>query len=64
MTKQHKARIADFFPQASTKVFTLSQYAGVSDEVGDPLPVGTLEAYEACADQLTDCIDAILLKWK
>lgn len=51
MTAAHKRAVADRFPAAAGKVFTLAEYAGEAGDVADPFG-GSEEHYEACAVEM------------
>jgi len=52
MTERQKRRIVASYPEAAEKVFTLAEYVGEDAEIDDPMPYGTIYAYQSCAAQL------------
>ena len=60
MAASHKAAILGTYRGVPQDVFTLAKYSGTKRDVVDPLPIGTAEAYEACAVQLAGMIPILL----
>lgn len=63
MTGGHKRMLAEVFPGASKKVFTLNEYVGCKDipEIADPFG-GGLTTYRQCAKQIEQTLDRLLEK--
>lgn len=51
MTWSHRQAVLDICPEASEKVYVLSEYAGLKGDVADPYGLG-LDIYRRAADQL------------
>jgi hypothetical protein len=60
MTTSQKATILRHYRGAPKNVFTLAEYKGAKGDVVDPLPIGTAEAYEACAAQSAGMIPIVV----
>ncbi|MEW6103471.1 MAG: low molecular weight protein arginine phosphatase [bacterium] len=59
MEMYQKERIASLFPETSSKIHLLSEYAKEEDpEIPDPFG-GSIEAYETCFLKIKRCIDKI-----
>lgn len=63
MTKGHKSAIAQIFPNAMQKVYTLKEYAGSggSADIADPFG-GPLEEYQKCAAEIDDALEKLYEK--
>lgn len=59
MTGVHREYVRNLVPGVSGKVFTLAEYAGVAEDVPDPIGQG-LEIYRNCARRLQDLITRAL----
>ena len=64
MTSGHKRDAAAMSPENAARVFTITEYVDVEGEVTDPLPKGTAQAYEQCADQLESLISQAIRRVK
>jgi len=60
MEEGHRDTLAAAHPLAETKVFAICEYAGEGGDVTDPLAIGTLEAYQACADELARLMPRVI----
>lgn len=61
MTRFHKEALQPRFADNKAKIFLLSEYAGVSEDVTDPVG-GSMADYRLCADQLDLLIDGAMEK--
>ena len=57
LTVSHKESLLCIAPGARNRIFTLAEYAGKPGDVTDPMGRSP-EVYQACADQLTELIEA------
>ena len=57
LTVSHKESLLCIAPGARNRIFTLGEYAGKPGDVTDPMG-RTREIYQACANQLTELIEA------
>ena len=57
LTVSHKESLLCIAPGARNRIFTLGEYAGKPGDVTDPMGKSR-EVYQACADQLTELIEA------
>jgi len=67
MTRSHKNKIRNIYPELKNKVFTLKEYVSDSpnDDVDIPDPYGLSEiVYENCADEITQYIKLLIQKMK
>lgn len=60
MERYQEDRILYLFPEVADKLYLLSQYAGLEEEILDPYG-GSIEAYESCFMKIKESIDKI--KW-
>lgn len=58
MTDSHKVYISGLYPAAMDKTFLLSELAGESFDIDDPIS-GGLSEYARCAEEIKDCLEAI-----
>jgi protein-tyrosine-phosphatase len=56
MTDEHRHSLRALFPEAASRVFLLTEMAGESRNIPDPVG-GPLEGYLALADELTDLLE-------
>lgn len=63
MTRHHKQRLLEMYPEQAGKIFALSEYSGIEGDIEDPIGLG-LEAYEACARDLEQHLRKILDRWQ
>ena len=64
MTESHKNTLFDLYPQYSSKIYTIPEYAyGTADEISDPFG-GDDEEYRECATELKKAIDIVYEKVK
>ncbi len=64
MTGSHRNILIDLYPQYSSKIYTIPEYAyGTDEEITDPFG-GDEEEYKECALQLREAIDAVYAKLK
>lgn len=68
MTQSHKHFLLAQFPDMRDKVYTLKEYVSETGEAGvpnydiaDPFG-GSLDVYEACAEELEQAIDALIIR--
>lgn len=63
MTGSHKSVIANYFPSALEKVYTLREYIGVegTEDIGDPFG-GRVEEYRKCAAEIEELLDGLYHK--
>ena len=61
MTRAHKERLERLFADCAGKIALLSEYAGSTGDVADPIG-GSLNEYQLCADELDRWIEASLGK--
>lgn len=57
LTVSHKESLLCIAPGARNRIFTLGEYAGKPGDVTDPMG-RSREVYQACANQLTELIEA------
>ncbi len=64
MTSGHRNILIDLYPEASDKIYTISEYAyGTEEDVADPFG-GDAEEYRQCALQIKDAVNAVYSKIK
>jgi protein-tyrosine-phosphatase len=59
MTGLHRGKLHSTYAEEADKIFLLSEYAGVTGDVADPVG-GSLAEYRMCADELDSLIAASL----
>jgi protein-tyrosine-phosphatase len=61
MTGSHKRAILTYFPEATDKVHTLQEFAGIEGirDIADPFG-GALEDYRRCAEEIEESLDRLL----
>lgn len=65
-TISHKNIIIKFYPRLKAKVYTIKEYAqynpnSLDQDINDPYG-GSIESYEKCAAELSECIEMMLKK--
>lgn len=63
MTHRIKEFLSGLFPDCKEKIFTLSEYAGVREEISDPYG-GDISVYSKTFRQLEDIINKLVIKLK
>lgn len=61
MTQAHSQRILGFLPTLKGRVYTIKNYLDLDGDVNDPYG-GDIKDYEACAKELNQLIDALIIK--
>lgn len=63
MTEYVRDYIKTYFQEYKNKIFTLSEYVGVKEEIKDPYG-GTVTVYKNIYDQIRESVSLLLLKIK
>ncbi len=63
MTRSHQENLLRLFPVVKEKLFTLGEFSGTGADIADPFG-GSLEDYQACANQIDPMLELVLDKLK